>query len=118
MEHVHLPDPSSGENVLETSCPITSRRKIIDLEEKYDILLIPQATLGGTLKGDSVQYHGNTSKDLGKHLFSQLYRLLSEAYDLKQKIKDRKGVVLAGYYGARQILKLDTNGPYTHVFDL
>jgi len=39
-------------------------------KEKVDVLVIPQATLGGKLKGKSVQYHGLVDKTLGEELFT------------------------------------------------
>ena len=36
--------------------------KSVESDEAKSILVIPQATLGGKLKGKQVQYHGNISK--------------------------------------------------------
>jgi len=36
--------------------------KSVESDVEKSILIIPQATLGGKLKGKQVQYHGNISK--------------------------------------------------------
>lgn len=86
------------------------RRKSV-LDCNYDVLVVPQATLGGKLKGTATQYHGLVSKDLGYELFTALVQ------ELKEFSPSWKGRVEAGIYGARQILNMDTNGPFTHVFE-
>lgn len=35
-----------------------------------DILIIPQATLGGRVKGRNMQYHSNSGKEEGSELYS------------------------------------------------
>ncbi|XP_045593878.1 D-aminoacyl-tRNA deacylase 2 isoform X2 [Procambarus clarkii] len=78
-----------------------------------DVLIIPQATLGGRLKGKAMQYHMNVDKVLGKalyHKFCQGVRMAVEEVS--------SGNVKCGVYGARQILSMDTNGPFTHIIDV
>ena len=36
--------------------------KSVESDDAKSILIIPQATLGGKLKGKQVQYHGNIAK--------------------------------------------------------
>lgn len=79
-----------------------------------DILIIPQATLGGKLKGSSVQYHQNIKPSEGEKYYQQFCDLIEHSH-----CKDRDGVdVKCGVWGARQVLNMDTNGPYSHVFDI
>ena len=40
-----------------------------------NILIIPQATLGGRVKGRSMQYHSNSGKEEGLELYSQFVTL-------------------------------------------
>eukprot|EP00088_Acartia_fossae_P009880 TRINITY_DN14857_c0_g1_i1.p1 TRINITY_DN14857_c0_g1~~TRINITY_DN14857_c0_g1_i1.p1 ORF type:complete len:149 (+),score=9.17 TRINITY_DN14857_c0_g1_i1:181-627(+) len=86
-----------------------SKRKSIK-ETGGDILIIPQATLGGKLKGNSVQYHGNIAPDKGKGLYEQFCN------ELTSLLPDNK--IHFGVYGARQVLSSQTNGPYSHCFDI
>ena len=77
---------------------------------KRDILVIPQATLGGKLKGNSVQYHQNIKPEEGEkyfHQFCDQLQLLHSECNVKR-----------GVYGARQVLSMETNGPFSHVFDI
>ncbi|CAL8107727.1 unnamed protein product [Orchesella dallaii] len=97
--------PNSGE-----SSNNVRRKSVVDCD--YDILVVPQATLGGKLKGTGVQYHGLVSKDLGFELFHGFVKALKEF-----KAGARNGNVECGVYGARQILNMETNGPFTHVFE-
>ncbi|CAL8110049.1 unnamed protein product [Orchesella dallaii] len=106
------PDLPSSEtsNSGESSSNNVRRKSVVDCD--YDILVVPQATLGGKLKGTGVQYHGLVSKDLGFELFHGFVKALKEF-----KAGARKGNVECGVYGARQILNMETNGPFTHVFE-
>ncbi len=101
-----------------------------------DVLVIPQATLGGKLKGRAVQYHGNVGKEDGERLYRAFCaalsgRLLGEndsegcaseetrrrsesAEAAATSDKRAAAAVRCGVYGARQVLSSDTNGPYTH----
>ncbi|KAG7232993.1 hypothetical protein INR49_007880 [Caranx melampygus] len=77
------------------------------------LLIVPQATLGGKNKGRAMQYHNNISKEDGLRLYSAFVALCE---------KELSGVegdvtVKHGTYGNRQVLKLDTNGPYTHLME-
>jgi D-Tyr-tRNAtyr deacylase len=75
-----------------------------------EVLVVPQATLGGRLKGSGVQYHGNIEPAAG----GELYRLFLG--ELEGGLgRDR---VRAGRYGARQLLSTVTTGPYSHAFDI
>ena len=80
------------------------------LESGGEVLVIPQATLGGKLKGKSLQYHTNIDKTEGEALYESFCSKL-DALVGAEKVK-------RGVYGARQVLATQTNGPYTHVFEL
>jgi len=84
------------------------------LHHKLDVLIIPQATLGGRLKGKGVQYHGLVSKQLGEDLYKYFAEKVKDAVE---SVGDGHGRVGKGIYGARQILSVETNGPFTHVFE-
>ena len=73
-----------------------------------DLMIIPQATLGGKMKGKQIQFHGLIKKDLGKEMFYHLIELLR---------KDSKIKIVSGTYGNRQVLQSVTEGPFSSVFD-
>ncbi|XP_052041831.1 D-aminoacyl-tRNA deacylase 2 [Apodemus sylvaticus] len=82
-----------------------------------DVLIIPQATLGGRVKGRSMQYHSNSGKEEGLELYSQFVSLCEKAVANNSKCVEAGVAVAHGTYGNRQVLKLDTNGPYTHLIE-
>uniref|UniRef100_A0A2K5XAW0 D-aminoacyl-tRNA deacylase n=1 Tax=Mandrillus leucophaeus TaxID=9568 RepID=A0A2K5XAW0_MANLE len=82
-----------------------------------NILIIPQATLGGRLKGRNMQYHSNSGKEEGLELYSQFVTLCEKEVAANSKCAEAGVVVEHGTYGNRQVLKLDTNGPFTHLIE-
>ncbi len=85
-------------------------KRVSAAEGAADVLVVPQATLGGKLKGRALQYHGNVAKEDGERLY--------EAFCQRLRSREGLGKVESGVYGARQVLSSQTNGPFTHVFDL
>ncbi|KAJ7344921.1 hypothetical protein JRQ81_000871 [Phrynocephalus forsythii] len=81
------------------------------------LLIIPQATLGGRLKGRSMQYHANIEKDSGMELYSQFVFHCERELSANAKCFEAGAVVRHGTYGNRQVLKVDTNGPFTHMIE-
>ena len=84
------------------------------LELPGDILIVPQATLGGRVKGRGMQYHGNIDKQTGSQLYEQFVGRCREAVHQTAE----QCAVHCGTYGNRQVLSIVTNGPYSHVVDL
>ncbi|XP_042669984.1 D-aminoacyl-tRNA deacylase 2 isoform X2 [Centrocercus urophasianus] len=82
-----------------------------------NVLIIPQATLGGKLKGRKMQYHANIEKEKGMELYSQFVTLCEKQLAANAKCMEAGVLVKHGTYGNRQVLKLDTNGPYTHLVE-
>ncbi|XP_066044492.1 D-aminoacyl-tRNA deacylase 2 isoform X2 [Chamaea fasciata] len=82
-----------------------------------DVLIIPQATLGGKPKGRKMQYHANIEKEKGFELYSQFVTLCEKELAASAKCMEAGVLVKHGTYGNRQVLKLDTNGPYTHLIE-
>ena len=76
-----------------------------------EVLVVPQATLGGKLKGNSLQYHHNVKPVEGAELYRVFCEVLREG-------REEEGMVKEGQYGARQVLSMETNGPYSHAFDI
>ncbi|XP_061467587.1 D-aminoacyl-tRNA deacylase 2 [Rhineura floridana] len=81
------------------------------------ILIIPQATLGGKVKGRSMQYHSNVEKEIGMELYSQFVTQCERELSANTKCAESGAVLKHGTYGNRQVLKVDTNGPFTHVIE-
>ncbi|XP_048218515.1 D-aminoacyl-tRNA deacylase 2 isoform X2 [Perognathus longimembris pacificus] len=80
-------------------------------------LLPKMATLGGRVKGRNMQYHSNCGKEEGLELYSQFVTLCEKEFAANSKCAEAGVVVKHGTYGNRQVLKLDTNGPYTHLIE-
>lgn len=90
-----------------------SGKMVSVLDLPGNLLIVPQATLGGKAKGRAMQYHNNISKEDGLQLYSNFVSLCE-----KELTTDAPGVTVKhGTYGNRQVLKLDTNGPYTHLME-
>ncbi|XP_035183632.1 D-aminoacyl-tRNA deacylase 2 isoform X1 [Oxyura jamaicensis] len=102
--NVKLSENESGEYV-----------SVLDLPG--NVLIIPQATLGGKLKGRKMQYHANIEKEKGLELYSQFVTLCEKDLAANAKCTEAGVLVKYGTYGNRQVLKLDTNGPYTHLVE-
>ncbi|XP_012323992.1 D-aminoacyl-tRNA deacylase 2 [Aotus nancymaae] len=92
-------------------------KQVSILDLPGNILIIPQATLGGRLKGRNMQYHSNSGKEEGFELYSQFVTLCEKEVAANSKCAEAGVVVEHGTYGNRQVLKLDTNGPYTHLIE-
>ena len=86
------------------------RRVALTSSAFSEMLVVPQATLGGRLKGSSVQYHGNVKVEDGAKLYDVFCAGLAE--------KLGEGRLKRGRFGARQILSTVTSGPYSHTFDI
>lgn len=77
------------------------------------ILIVPQASLGGKLKGKRMQYHNNIEKANGFLLYEQL---VSRCKEVMKTLNDN-AIVKYGTYGNLQVLDITTNGPYTHLIE-
>jgi len=108
--------PALVQSVLEfpSQWDAVNQKKISVQEAKGSILIIPQASLLGKLKQKKVQYHGLIDKDAGLQLYKVLVDLFTTVVG-KQEADSTK--VVAGVYGNRQGLKMDSSGPNTHQFD-
>ena len=82
-----------------------------------NILIIPQATLGGRVKGRSMQHRCNSGKEEGLELDSQFVNQCKKELAANSKCAEAEVAAEHSTYGNRQVLKLDTNGPYTHLIE-
>uniref|UniRef100_A0A4W5N0M0 D-aminoacyl-tRNA deacylase n=1 Tax=Hucho hucho TaxID=62062 RepID=A0A4W5N0M0_9TELE len=98
-------------------CEADSGKYVSVLDLPGNVLIVPQATLGGKAKGKGMQYHHNIGKEEGQQLYSNFVSLCEKELALSSKSSETGMIVKHGTYGNRQVLKLDTNGPYTHLMD-
>nr|XP_020467235.1 probable D-tyrosyl-tRNA(Tyr) deacylase 2 [Monopterus albus] len=101
-------------------CESDSGRMVSVLELPGSVLIVPQATLGGKAKGRAMQYHNNIHKDDGLRLYSAFVALCEKELMAAAASSAGRGAEITvkhGTYGNRQVLKLDTNGPYTHMME-
>lgn len=96
-------------------CEAESGKLVSLLELPGNLLIIPQATLGGKAKGRVMQYHKNINKEDGLRLYATFVSLCEK--ELASAAAEAGVTVKHGTYGNRQVLNLDTNGPYTHLMD-
>ena len=81
------------------------------------VLIIPQATLGGRRKGTMMQYHGIIDKAIGEQLYHDLTSRCQKDLEGSAQGREAEVKVKWGTYGNRQVFKMDTNGPYTHLVE-
>ncbi|XP_023268236.1 putative D-tyrosyl-tRNA(Tyr) deacylase 2 [Seriola lalandi dorsalis] len=97
-------------------CESDSGKTVSVRELPGSLLIVPQATLGGKAKGRAMQYHNNISKEDGLRLYGTFVALCEK--ELMTAASAGSGVTVKhGTYGNRQVLNLDTNGPYTHLME-
>jgi len=79
-----------------------------------DILIVPQACLGGKHKGKAFQYHANINKVRGEELYKKFVELCKTKAGPKwaQKCK-----LVHGTYGIKQVFSTTTNGPFLHIIE-
>ena len=90
--------------------------QLLTVELFYCHLL--QATLGGKLKGNSVQYHNNIKPSEGDPYYKLFCDTLSQKCDSNEVGSGGGVIVRAGVWGARQVVSMETNGPFSHTFDI
>ncbi|RXM92433.1 putative D-tyrosyl-tRNA(Tyr) deacylase 2 [Acipenser ruthenus] len=98
-------------------CETETGRYVSVLDLPGNVLIVPQATLGGKAKGKSMQYHANIGKEEGMQLYASFVAQCETELSSSSKCTESGVLVKHGTYGNRQVLKLDTNGPYTHLIE-
>ncbi|KAK3093834.1 hypothetical protein FSP39_020746 [Pinctada imbricata] len=103
---------------LNTRLSSTPEGKLVSiLDLPGDVLIIPQATLGGNLKGKVMQYHRNIAKEDGLELYQEFVEQCTESLHKCEKSTEQGKTVKSGTYGNVQVFRTDTNGPYTHLIE-
>lgn len=64
-----------------------------------------------------MQYHDNLEKDRALELYGQFVQECQLSITNSDVCREAGKCVKYGTYGNRQVLSIDTNGPYSHVFD-
>ncbi|XP_071962268.1 D-aminoacyl-tRNA deacylase 2-like [Antedon mediterranea] len=95
----------------------TKEKNVSILDLPGSVLIIPQATLGGKVKGKMMQYHCNIEKGIGRELYTEFVQMCNELMEKSTKYTEASCVVRNGTYGNRQVFSTVTNGPYTHYFE-
>ncbi|CAJ1073279.1 D-aminoacyl-tRNA deacylase 2-like [Xyrichtys novacula] len=98
-------------------CETDSGKLASVLELPGSVLIVPQATLGGKAKGRGMQYHNNINKEDGLRLYDAFVSLCEKELMAASGGNKAEVTVKHGTYGNRQVLKIDTNGPYTHLME-
>ncbi|XP_077036542.1 D-aminoacyl-tRNA deacylase 2 isoform X3 [Agelaius phoeniceus] len=80
-----------------------------------DVLIIPQATLGGKPKGRKMQYHANIEKEKGLELYSQFVTLCEKELAANAKCMEAGVLVKHGTYGNRHRTP-DANDPLCSLY--
>ena len=92
-------------------------KRVSVLDAHGDVLIVPQATLGGRLKGKLMQYHNNIEKSIGLQLYLDFATSCQARVENNAASHENQCSVKWGTYGNRQVLQIDTNGPYSHVIE-
>lgn len=99
-------------------CEADDSKLVSILELPGDVLIIPQPTLGGRVKGKVMVYNKNITKDEGQRLYTEFVTLFKKAFEKSAKCLTGKKVVRHGTYGTRQAFSCQTNGPDTHLIEI
>lgn len=94
-----------------------NERRVSILDQPGSILIVPQATLGGRMKGRAIQYHHNINKDKGFELYNRFIELCKTYASENPRWKQSGCRVEAGTYGIRQVYSSETNGPFLHIIE-
>eukprot|EP01084_Bolivina_argentea_P100127 179857_1 len=96
-----------------------------ETRNETDILIVPQFSLGGKMKSGKAgsQYHQNAKPNVARTYYEMFCQKLIEKngtiqQNKKQKAKHLNANIHCGIFGNRQGLQIETNGPFTHCFDI
>ncbi|ELT95466.1 hypothetical protein CAPTEDRAFT_175988 [Capitella teleta] len=98
--------------------PEDSEKAISVLNLPGDVLIVPQATLGGRLKGNVLQYHRNLAKDESLKLYTDFVELCTKTVGDNNNRYGYGCQVFGGTYGNRQVLSMETNGPHSNIVEI
>ena len=93
-----------------------SKKLVSILELPGDILIIPQACLGGRLKGKTVQYHCNINKEKGLLYYQKFIESCRKKISLNQSWMSSCKLE-NGTFGIKQVYSTETDGPFLHIIE-
>lgn len=70
------------------------------------------------MKGNVMQYHNNLPKETSLELYTNFVELCKESVERNNVKNGSQNHVKWGTHGNRQVLAMETNGPFSHVIDL
>ncbi|XP_052767609.1 D-aminoacyl-tRNA deacylase 2-like [Mya arenaria] len=95
-------------------------RLVSILDLPGDIMIMPQSTLGGKLKGNAMKFNGNIQKEEGFRLYSHFVEKCEKAVASANVETGHNSIVLYGTYGNKtEVFSTEspTNGQYTHYME-
>eukprot|EP01095_Lingulamoeba_sp_RSL-Kostka_P006006 TRINITY_DN1844_c0_g1_i1.p1 TRINITY_DN1844_c0_g1~~TRINITY_DN1844_c0_g1_i1.p1 ORF type:complete len:111 (-),score=20.61 TRINITY_DN1844_c0_g1_i1:207-539(-) len=87
---------------------------LINSDEQWSLMIIPQASLSGKVKSNRIQYHNQPKKDDSELLYESLVNELKNL--VEENIEERR-IIYDGVFGNRQGLEVISSGPYSHFYE-
>uniref|UniRef100_A0AAR2LC30 D-aminoacyl-tRNA deacylase n=1 Tax=Pygocentrus nattereri TaxID=42514 RepID=A0AAR2LC30_PYGNA len=97
--------------------PTSNGRHLSILEVPGSVLIVPQDTMTGVMKGSRVQHHDSVERWKGLHLYKRFVSLCEKEVAASTKCSEAGAVVRHGVYGNMQAIYLNSSGPLTHVIE-
>ncbi|XP_047677786.1 D-aminoacyl-tRNA deacylase 2 isoform X2 [Tachysurus fulvidraco] len=97
--------------------PVSTGRHVSIMELPGSVMIIPQDTMTGVVKGSSVQHHDAIESWKGLHFYEQFVTQCENELAASAKCTEAEVVVRHGVYGSMQTLYLNSNAPLTHVLE-
>ncbi|KAM9466665.1 uncharacterized protein Hap1MRO34_015705 [Clarias gariepinus] len=97
--------------------PMTTGRHVSVMERPGSVMIIPQDTMTGVVKGSRVQHHNVIESWKGLYLYEQFVTQCEKVVAASTKCTKAGVVVRHGVYGNMQTLYLNSNAPLTHVLE-
>ncbi|KAI5102212.1 putative D-tyrosyl-tRNA(Tyr) deacylase 2 [Silurus meridionalis] len=100
-----------------TFFPVSMGRHVSVMELPGSVMIIPQDTMTGVVKGNRVQHHDVIEVWKGPFLYRQFVSQCEKEVAASTKCTEAGVVVRHGVYGNMQALYLNSNTPLTHVLE-
>lgn len=97
--------------------PLSTGRHVSITELPGSVMIVPQDTMTGVVKGNRVQHHNAIEGWKGLYLYEQFVTQCEKEVDASTKCTQAGVVVRHGVYGNVQTLYLNSNAPLTHVLE-
>ncbi|XP_026789541.3 uncharacterized protein LOC113538579 isoform X1 [Pangasianodon hypophthalmus] len=97
--------------------PMSTGRYVSVMELPGSVMIIPQETMTGVVKGSRVQHHDAIEDWKGLYLYEHFVTQCEKEVAASTKCTEAGVVVRHGVYGNMQTLYLNSNAPLTHVLE-